>query len=358
VDHRLVACILSCLAVGTAACAPAVSSSAPTVATSLGVAPTPAPDTTAATSLMSLPPRSVRIGYPIAALSQLEFMYAVDEGVYARQGVDVDAVVIPPTPALAAMLNGEVQYVYAAASLLNSSARGLPVRTFFQGATGPTNELFARPEIGAAADLRGKTISVLSIAGPSRETTELLLEKHGVDPNQVQFIASGSAPAQMEQLRQGGAQAVTMSPPWTLSARREGFRSLAHIGQEVPYPWDLFATTAERLASDPSEVKALIRGTLEAQRLMHDDREAVIAWIVRRFDVEQDVATESLDQALLVHNASGELTRESVATYLRLQADKDPVLRDARYEDLVDMRPLQEVRQEMGASGAPAPTRR
>ena len=344
----LVAVVVACTPAAPGATGERAATSAPPQAGS-AASPGAAERPTAApgTDPTPLPRRQVKIAYPSAALSQMEFMYATDQGVYARYGVDVEAVVMTTAPAVAALLNGDVQYIYAGSTLLLSAARGLPMRTFFQGSRGPTSHLFARPEITGFADLRGQTVSVLSAGGLNREITELIIEKYGVNPKDVQYVASGSAPAQMEHLRQGLAVAATISPPWPIVARREGYRLLANIGQEIPYPFGLFATTTARLAEEPAEVKALVRGTLDTHRLMREDPAAAIAWIMRRFNVDQDVAPESYELVMLVQNEGGEVLHDGVANYFRVQ-DEQPELRDTRYEDVVDARPLQEVWRELG----------
>src|SRR5207249_2874920 len=108
--------------------------------------------------------------------------------------------------------------------------------------------------------------------------------------------------AQMEALQQGLAAATVISPPWPIVARREGYRLLANIGREVAYPFGIMATGASRVADEPAEVKAVIRAILDANRLIRVDREATIAWIVKRFEVEPEVAAESYDLVLETQN--------------------------------------------------------
>lgn len=333
-----------------AACAPAATPSSAPSAPPTGAAPTPVPAagtvTAAGSAPTPLPRRHVKIAYPSASLAQMEFMYADDHGFYERHGVDVEALIMGTAPAVAALVNGDIQYIYSGSTPLLSAARGLPVRTFFQGSRGPNLHLFAHPSIASFADLRGKTVSVLTAGGLNREVTELVIHKHGVDPREVQFVASGTTSAQMEHLRQGIVVAATISPPWPLVARQEGYRQLAIIGQEIEYPFGLFATTTQRLAEAPAEVKALIRGTLEAQRSMRDEPDSAIAWIQRRFEVDHDVAAESYELIMALQNPTGEVLREGVANFFRAQTDQ-PELRNVRLEDVADERLLQEVLREM-----------
>jgi ABC-type nitrate/sulfonate/bicarbonate transport system substrate-binding protein len=273
-------------------------------------------------------------------------LYAQDEGLYGRYGLDVESVAMVTGGAVAALMNNDLQYVYAASTLLLAAARGLPLRTFWQGSRGPTLELFARPEITGFADLRGKAMNSAS-GGVSHEIIELLLEKHGVDPRDVGVVVSGSAAAQMEHLRQGLVVASITAPPWTVEARRAGFRHLASAGQEIAYPYSLFATTTARLAEDPEHVRAIIRGSLDAQRLMRQDPAGVIAWITRRFEVDEEIASESYALSIAAQNDHGEVLREAVTNYFRVQKEH-PELRDTHYEDVVDMRLLREVWLEQG----------
>jgi ABC-type nitrate/sulfonate/bicarbonate transport system substrate-binding protein len=163
----------------------------------------------------------------------------------------------------------------------------------------------------------------------------------------VQLLASVSAAAQMELLRQGVAAATTISPPWPITARREGYRLLSNVGRDIAYPFGVMGTSTRRIAEEPAEVKAVIRAILDANRLIRDDREGTIAWITRKFEVEPDVAAESYDLVLETQNDDGEISPEGMANYFRIQEDL-PELREVRYEDIVETRLLREVWQEMG----------
>jgi hypothetical protein len=91
----------------------------------------------------------------------------------------------------------------------------------------------------------------------------------------------------------------------------------------------------------------VIRATLEGNRLIRSDRQGTIEWIARRFEVEPDVAAESYDLVIETHNDNGEIPRDGVVNYFRIQEDQ-PDLRDVRYDDVVETRLLQEVWREMG----------
>ena len=335
----------SILLVGALACtAPSAVPSSP--------APAAAPLATSAAPSVAgepavLPRRAIKTAYPANSLAVMSYLYAEDQGIYARHGLDAESIGMVTQAATAAIMNGEIQYVYYGANVLLNAARGMPMRPFLQSSTGPSLFLFARPEIATFADLRGKAISVFSSAGLSHDVTALVLEKHGVERRDVQLLASVSAAAQMEHLRQGVTAAATISPPWPIVARRDGYRMLSNIGQEIAYPFGIMGTSTRRLEEDPAEVKAVIRATLEGNRLIRADREGTIAWIAGRFEVEPDVAAESYDLVIESHNDDGEISREGVANYFRIKEDQ-PDLRDVRYDDVVETRLLQEVWREMG----------
>jgi len=165
------------------ACAPSQAPGAPAAPAkpvAAGGPERPAAETAA--SPTSPPRRHVKVAYPSNSLAQMDFMYAEDFGMYARYGIDVESVIIVPTPAVAAMINDELQYVYAASTLLVMAAKGLPIRSFLQSWRGPTLEFYARAEITDFADLRGKTVTTLTAGGLVREVTMLLIEKRGVNP--------------------------------------------------------------------------------------------------------------------------------------------------------------------------------
>ena len=62
---------------------------------------------------------------------------------------------------------------------------------------------------------------------------------------------------------------------------------------------------------------------------------------------QESLDRESYELVMLVQNIDGEVLREGVASYFRVQ-DEQPELRDTRYEDVVETRLLAEVQREMG----------
>jgi ABC-type nitrate/sulfonate/bicarbonate transport system substrate-binding protein len=151
----------------------------------------------------------------------------------------------------------------------------------------------------------------------------------------------------MEHLRQGLVVAATISPPWPLLAQRDGYRLLSNIGEEIAYPFGIFASTSARMEQEPAEVRALIHGTLEAHRLLREDPAGAIAWIAKRYDVDDEVAAGSYELVIGVQNDDGAVLRAGVENYFRVQPEQ-PELRNTRFEDVVDTRPLEAVWRELG----------
>ena len=239
---------------------------------------------------------------------------------YGRYGLDVESVSMVTGGAVAALLNGDLQYVYAASTLLLGAARGLPIRTFWQGSRGPTLELFARPEIMGFADLRGKTINSAS-GGVSHEIIELLLDKNGVDPREVGVVVSGSAAAQMEQLRQGLVAASITAPPWPVEARRAGFRHLASTAKRSPTLTACLLPPPRGSRRIPSTCGRSFAARSTASGSCARTRPGVIAWIMRRFEVDEEIASESYALSMAAQNDDGEVLREAVTNYFRVQKD-------------------------------------
>lgn len=126
--------------------------------------------------------------------------YAIDKGIFKKHGLDVTASqAVSGGPAMIpTLLNGQIQLgATGPGTLAPVWAQGLPIKYVAPlsfGGTGDTDaqeRLVATPKSGVTslADLPGKTIAVPTLNNMGQITISALLEKNGVDPKSVKYIA-------------------------------------------------------------------------------------------------------------------------------------------------------------------------
>ncbi len=342
------------LALVTLACGPraAPSPAAPPapVASGAGAAQAPAAPAAAPVAAPAPPlaPDRIRVSYSATSFAFLSMFAAQDQGFYARQGLDAELVQAAATVSIAGMVNGDVDFSMSLGSLARAAAKGLPVRVLEESGTAPQLYLVARPEIRSLADLRGKVLSPISMGGTNSQTATLLLRKHGVDPQSVQLLAGGDAPRQLEMLRQGQIDAALISPPYPLVAQREGYPLLANAQEEIALAFTGITASLDTLAQRGDLVRRTIRAEIEALQYLHADREGTIRLMEQRFNSEPDLAAAAYDQIIGAFTTDGTVSREGVDNVMALDKEEGEIPDSAQFEDVVDLRPLQDVQRAMG----------
>jgi len=126
---------------------------------------------------------NLRIAYPSMNTSVFALVIAQKEGYFKEEGLNVELLSIRGEIAIRTTLAGEVDFFTNAGSALAAAVRGVPVRlvTVFQDK--PGWDLISEPEIKSIAQLRGKTIGVMSPEGSLAVVAREILRKNGLDPS-------------------------------------------------------------------------------------------------------------------------------------------------------------------------------
>src|SRR5574341_1584186 len=83
-------------------------------------------------------PRKVRIGLPSMSLTDLPLAVAYKRGFYREEGVHVELVQIAGSPATAALLAGDVDYIAHTSRIVTMAARGGGVKLVSSHAIKPS----------------------------------------------------------------------------------------------------------------------------------------------------------------------------------------------------------------------------
>lgn len=178
-------------------------------------------------------PRTLRVAsLPIADLGA--YFYALEEGLFARHGLEVeDTSVAGGAAGIAAMTGGSVDLTYTNnVSLLLSASQGLPI-AIASGANlnQPSGEsdmasLIAGREIRSAADLEGRTVAVNALNNINWLYTRAWLRDQGVDPDSVRYVEL-EFPDQPAALLSGKVQATLIPEPFASGLVARGAHVLA-----------------------------------------------------------------------------------------------------------------------------------
>ena len=249
----------------------------------------------------------VPIGLGFLNNAAVPLWVAVDAGIFAKHGLDVQIVMFRGgTQSLQALLAGQVAMLLSALpEALSAAAQGADV---VQVATVHARMPFAlvvRPEIRSVQDLRGKPVGVSGLGlSASRLAIAIALRQLGVDPRRdgIAFIPAGTEPERLAALASGSIYAAVFNTvPYARLAEERGLRVLYDLGS-IGIPWEQagVVTTRRFLSSQPERALTVVRALLEARSFIVNpvNRERVVATIQRRLNLERSEAEESYRDVL------------------------------------------------------------
>src|ERR1041385_9130710 len=137
--------------------------------------------------------RPLRIAFLFTSGTMASMWMAQETGAFAKEGLDVEMISMSSTLALPALLANEVNAIQiSAVPLINASLRGFdPV--FVAGMLNTMVwDLYARPEIKSAEQLRGKIVGTERPGSPVAYGTLTALSKLGLTSKDIQLRILGA----------------------------------------------------------------------------------------------------------------------------------------------------------------------
>jgi NitT/TauT family transport system substrate-binding protein len=340
-------CVLLTLAVLALACTPAPSPARPAQPAA------PAPDGAPAPAASTSPPvlQKVSAAYSSLSGSQMPVYLAVENGLFAKHGLDVEATYIASgTTALQSMLANEVQFTTGtggepAAAYLN----GAPTQILLGMINTFPNLFMVDPSITSPERLRGKPIGISRFGGQPHVAARLALKKWGLNPDSdVQYLQLGGVPEILAGMQSGAVVGGVFTPPTNVRARQLGYRVLGDLGQMgIPFQGTVVIGLQPYVEANPDVTKRFLRAVLEGIYLYHTDDAAsrgALAKYTRTDDVE--LLDESNNYYRGIVERRPYPTLEGLQTILDDLAESDPRARTIRPEQLVNTRPLEEIERE------------
>ena len=228
-----------------------------------------------ATALAS-PPASraerVRTVIPRATVNYLSLPVAEVKGFFRAEGLDNETIVIPGTNAIAALVSGDVDYSGAGGSGMRAAVRGASIKAVMFQTEKVTWYLLVAADIMKIADLKGKRVAVGTIGDTQDTLMTMIAEREGLTAKDITRVAMPSRSTTMTFLafKSGAVSAALVNADESLLGEKEGFRTLAYIGDLFPYPFQGFMATDKMIAERPNDIKRWLRAMVKALMYIRD----------------------------------------------------------------------------------------
>ena len=291
----------------------------------------------------------VTTSYVSDSAGVLPLWLAKEAGIFARNGLDVQAVRVHAAVGVMALMSGELQFVLASGPVVVDSAlRGSNAVYVAGGMSTLDFVLVTRPEIKTSEQLKGGTVGLSAFRGANPTATRFALQKLGLGPKDVSLIVVVGTSERIASLRLGKIQGTLFSPPQNITAQREGFNPLADVAElGLPFVHIGVATTRTYIRDNLEIVRRYVKSHIEAIAAMKTDREMAIKTLAKYLGQikDRDVLIKSYEAAAPDNRISRKQYPylAGLQMALDLLAEENPKAKSAKPEDFVDSRFIKEL---------------
>ena len=278
----------------------------------------------------------------------------VEQGLFRKQGVDVQLLYIRTGPqTIAALSAGEIQMIYTIpAVVLSAAASGMDLAMFGGIVNKAEGDIVVAPSIRSPEDLKGKKIGVQSIGGGIWSQTMLALEHFGLEPSRDKInimVIGGDQSVIAQSLASGIIDGAYLGYAFSSSLKAKGFRVILDLGKSnIPYQGLALIGRNSYLKQNPAIADGVLRGVLEAVAFIQtpSKKDIVIKSLMKnlRFsDVREAESGYNALQWLYNLEVSPEMT--GIRNMQRLLALTNPKVKAVRAEDVVNEDSVRRVKQ-------------
>jgi ABC-type nitrate/sulfonate/bicarbonate transport system substrate-binding protein len=206
--------------------------------------------------------------------------------------------------------------------------------------------IVAQKNIPRVEDLRGKMIGVGGNWGTQFYQVLEALRPNGIDKD-VQLVSTGDVANGFLSLQQGSMPAVALTPPYSILAKRQGYRDLVHTGDVIGVsPTTALVTTKDKLEREPQKIRRTIRAVMRAVEFAKTRRAEMIQFIIRQYKMEREVADSVYDALMDTLNPTLSLTDQEVQVELNRIAEQSKAKLTVKPADVVDFGLVKQVANE------------
>jgi ABC-type nitrate/sulfonate/bicarbonate transport system substrate-binding protein len=279
----------------------------------------------AAATLVALPARvraqaSVKVGTAVLGDYALAgpFIVALDKGFFGQEGLTVEFVPFRGGPNLVkAVIAGEILLGAAGSTdILVFREAGMPLKMVATQTEGNHFTLNVAPEVGKAADLKGKTIGVTQVGSTTWVFARLFAKEQGWDPDRdVKIVGLGALDAQLAALSRKETHAFVWGDGGAVTEQQGKSRVLMRMDRVTPR-WisQIQYVSEDGIKNQNEQIRKAMRALFRAQRYMRESPKEAAELASKKlgWSVEATLAAHKISGPLM--SADGQISIEALKT--------------------------------------------
>jgi NitT/TauT family transport system substrate-binding protein len=245
---------------------------------------------------------SLTVGYSQIFAGDIPAWVAQDQGLFKKNGLDVQLQYQQSATAMAALLSGQTQMALIGGSdTLNAVVGGADLAMLATLVPVYMVDMMVTPDIKTPQDLKGKKVGVSSFGSTSDVSTRLVLKKEGLDPDKdVSLIAVGSLELRTAALKSGAIQATMDQPPGVYELETLGFHQLINLA-ELKLPTTNNGVVVQRswLNANKDTAQKFIDSIVEGIAVSRTDKSVAVSSLMKGMKLDdQKAAQRVVDDAV------------------------------------------------------------
>ena len=292
----------------------------------------------------------IRVAIPTGVHAYIPL--AQKKGFFNEEGLAAEVIEMrSPAVAIAALANGEIDYLSVIGPSVTAALRGLPIKVVACHIPCSPLIFIARPEFKEVQQLKAKTVGVGEV-GSSRDVLARMVLRHfGISEKEMKFIPSGSNETSLAAMKQGLIAATLVAPIWALEGKKLGFNVLANACELFSWPTAGLVTTAKKIKERPDEIKRVIKAAIKGARYILQNREGYIQFIMQWQKIDREIATGAYEYLPKAYNDDGSLPEKGFRLVIEEAKKLAKVDREVSLSEVAELSILKEAQKELGIKG-------
>lgn len=287
--------------------------------------------------------RKINIAYTATSPYQAALIIAKETGIFKKHGVDPQLILTPGgSLGFQAMMGGDVTMVMADGSAaVTSNLAGVDVVIIASFLNTFPYSLISIPEVKKVDQLVGGKVAISRFGSATDTSVRMSLAKVGLNPDKdVTILQIGTQTTRFAALQSKQVQATIITPPFTLTARKQGYNTLIDMAQlNIPFELTALLTRRSIIKAQRETVLQVVAALAEAVHFYKREKEPVLKILSRYLQTTDREALEETyrEIALKTMPEKPYATLPGIQTILDELAVKNPKAKASRPEDFVDM---------------------
>ena len=213
-------------------------------------------------------------------------------GFFAKQGLDVDVVVIRASDVgIQALAGGSLEIAGSASDApIAAIEKGLDLVIIGGIINGLTQSIMAAKKFKTYNDLRGATFGAISLTSGVTFALRQVLKVKGLEyPRDYKLLVIGGTPQTYAALSAGSIDAAALSLPVNYAAEEQGFNEIGRFVDVIPN-YQLAALSTKRSWAEKNRpvLVRVMKAMAQTMRWIHQNKEPAVDYLAKEMNLKRE----------------------------------------------------------------------